>query len=538
MGPLLRSAVVALGLSASVLSACGEPFEPAAAGAGGASATTTTVTASTSTSGGGGAGHGGAPAGGHAPGGGGGAPACLGSGDCPPPPDCSAVECIDGACVESPLPSDTPLPPASQVLGDCRERRCDGAGEVVDAPDDGDLPAQQANPCFMPSCSGGVPLQSPVEAGTPCSNTLECDGQGACVECYVGGPTCDGEEKCDAGKCVPPACKNGVKDPAETGIDCGGACSPCADGQPCLVPADCASRFCSAGTCAACTQNADCTGDEFCADTKACTPKKALGVACGSDPECEKGACADGVCCDAKCDGPCHECASKPGTCQNVLDGLEDPACPATKQATCGTTGKCLGGACAKYPKGAFCSVDCVSGTQKKTNCDGAGACVEPGATITCAPYVCAGTVCATSCSTDAGCVPSRYCDQSGVCLPKKAKGSVCATTPECQVGLSCTGGFCCTEAACGAGATCATGSCACKPGFLDCDGQLGCEISDAATNEDHCGACGNACVGARFQCFASACRDLCNPPPCKAFLNCNGSEQCYGGQCGVACGS
>jgi hypothetical protein len=46
------------------------------------------------------------------------------------------------------------------------------------------------------------------------------------------------------------SCTDGVRDGQETGVDCGGGCPPCADGQPCGGASDCVSGLCSAGTCA------------------------------------------------------------------------------------------------------------------------------------------------------------------------------------------------------------------------------------------------------------------------------------------------
>lgn len=43
---------------------------------------------------------------------------------------------------------------------------------------------------------------------------------------------------------APRNCTNGVKDALETDTDCGGSCSPCADGSHCLVDADCISDLC------------------------------------------------------------------------------------------------------------------------------------------------------------------------------------------------------------------------------------------------------------------------------------------------------
>lgn len=45
------------------------------------------------------------------------------------------------------------------------------------------------------------------------------------------------------------ACDNEVLDGSETDVDCGGSCSPCANGDACSVDADCVSDTCDANTC-------------------------------------------------------------------------------------------------------------------------------------------------------------------------------------------------------------------------------------------------------------------------------------------------
>jgi hypothetical protein len=58
---------------------------------------------------------------------------------------------------------------------------------------------------------------------------------------------------CIGNVCVPPpngSCANGIKDGAETDIDCGGpACPKCVLGKQCAVNADCQSNVCTAGVC-------------------------------------------------------------------------------------------------------------------------------------------------------------------------------------------------------------------------------------------------------------------------------------------------
>lgn len=49
-----------------------------------------------------------------------------------------------------------------------------------------------------------------------------------------------------------PSCANGVLDPGETGVDCGGACGLC-PGEVCSADSVCASSLCSGGQCAVAT---------------------------------------------------------------------------------------------------------------------------------------------------------------------------------------------------------------------------------------------------------------------------------------------
>ena len=76
-----------------------------------------------------------------------------------------------------------------------------------------------------------------------CTNTVgsyTC----ACIPGYVGdGITCSQ---------VLATCADGIKNGAETGVDCGGGtCAPCANGQGCTMASDCASGVCSGAFCVA-----------------------------------------------------------------------------------------------------------------------------------------------------------------------------------------------------------------------------------------------------------------------------------------------
>jgi len=79
------------------------------------------------------------------------------------------------------------------------------------------------------------------------------DCGGSCGKCNIGdhckiNNDCD-DGNCVAGVCTALPCDNGVKDNAETDIDCGGGtCRKCSGGRSCKVADDCFSGSCVAGT--------------------------------------------------------------------------------------------------------------------------------------------------------------------------------------------------------------------------------------------------------------------------------------------------
>lgn len=159
---------------------------------------------------------------------------------------------------------------------------------------------------FAYAC-GGTILDPPNGAANP-------DG-GAAIGAACSAPSDCATGTCTSGACAPanggglpdaspppiPAttCTDGVKNGAETDVDCGGTCpKTCEVGKACKVARDCATTICTLGTCAGPSasdgiRNADET-DVDCGGPNA--PPCAGGKTCVAHRDCLAGACANGRC--------------------------------------------------------------------------------------------------------------------------------------------------------------------------------------------------------------------------------------------------
>ena len=272
------------------------------------------VVVSAASSGGvGGGGSGGGGAGGSSTTGGAGgvsAPECEVDADCAQPADkrCGAGTCVGGKCELGIAIG----PIESQVYGDCQRLECMFDGEVVALEDPSDFYGD-GRECTVDVCQGTTPVNMPYPAGSACPDSgqgyclegacvecidgigiasdckspdLQCQGDwcvptsmcpdksvcgGLCVPCPAG-EACGSDEECLSkscsvgGMCQLPACDDGRKNSAETGVDCGGpTCPRCPVGAGCLKPSDCSSDVCRNGACEASTcvdgkENGDETG--------------------------------------------------------------------------------------------------------------------------------------------------------------------------------------------------------------------------------------------------------------------------------------
>ncbi len=127
--------------------------------------------------------------------------------------------------------------PRATILED-RGRPSASTSEFAGRGDAGDGAPTSTGPegSTPPATSDGGALAS----GTPCNVAKDCTS-GVCT----------------GGRCAAPSCNDGVKNGAETDVDCGGvtcnaAQKRCGGGKACATAADCASGHrCDAGTCAA-----------------------------------------------------------------------------------------------------------------------------------------------------------------------------------------------------------------------------------------------------------------------------------------------
>jgi hypothetical protein len=155
------------------------------------------------------------------------------------------------------------------------------------------------------------------------------------------------------------------------------------------------------------------------------------GAECAGAYECAAAFCADGVCCDAKCDGQCEACNIKGlvGKCSAVAGA------PVGSRPTCGAgTTACNAPTCDGTKDRAKCAgfpgttVSCGAARCDRAKaeywgtptCDGLGACqtVTPSK---CGRYRCDDGGCLTTCKTDDDCSDGFRCD-GDTCITRKAR--------------------------------------------------------------------------------------------------------------------
>ncbi|MFO0760678.1 MAG: hypothetical protein U0359_29640 [Byssovorax sp.] len=268
----------------------------------------------------------------------------------------------------------------------------------------------------------------------------------------AGGDTTSGEQVGETGASALSAeCTDGLKDGAETDIDCGGgSCLTCGTGKTCTVAADCASVNCSGGVCLAptCTDGIK-NGTETAKDCGgSCATKCLIGYTCLINTDCFSGNCYLGVCMPSgwqcsdgikngsetaiDCGGT--NCATR---CANGKTCLVNADCSSTN---------CSGGVCAALPS---CSDAIKNGTETDVDCGGSCAtkCANGKTCLVnadCSSTNCSAGVCAAvpSCSDGIKNGTETDIDCGGSCATKCANGKTCSVNADCT-STSCSGGVC-----------------------------------------------------------------------------------------------
>jgi hypothetical protein len=273
-----------------------------------------------------------------------------------------------------------------------------------------------------------------------------------------------------------------------------------------------------------------------------------LGEPCIDPVQCESGFCAvaDGVCCDAACDGPCEAClAAKTsgvdGTCAPVTD-YTDPDNECSTHFTCDGLGACYGTNGRQCADPGECQSDnCVDGVCCDTLCDGlCESCLgvdTSGSDGTCAPV--------TDHTDPIDECTGNYttCNGSGACY--LASGQSCSSGAQCETG-NCPGqdGVCCDYACDGTCESCIGGETGgtdgicghvtahtdpideCTGNYTTCNGQGGC----FKANGQSCGGGGECetgnCPPQDDVCCASQCVGLCRA--CLQSKNNVATGTCY----------
>jgi formylglycine-generating enzyme required for sulfatase activity len=347
----------------------------------------------------------------------------------------------------------------------------------------------------------------------------------------------------DAPKANPDTCSNGVRDPNEAGLDCGGACSAkCAESQTCKLATDCASGSCGV---ALVDNTMDPTGGGSVSTTAA--PDCAT-ASCICLPPSGKDGAKNGVETDVDCGGP------------------EAPRCNFRQVCAVASdcrSGKCENGACAASTSdgarnGIETDVDCGGGLPNK--CAVGRRCLQA---TDCDSNACVGRICQKAAHTDgaknldetdvdcggadpiARCMDGFSCINRTDCISKACSPSSkrCVTpaidglqngdesdidcggpsAPGCATGKKCTTGTDCENLVCTA-TTCAAPT--------STDGVKNGDESDAD--------CGGSSTGAPKCGLDKSCRTAadCSSDGCNYKKKCIFYRSCEARYGGDTCGS
>jgi hypothetical protein len=296
-----------------------------------------------------------------------------------------------GTCSSPPAAAGTAV--GSQTAGDCHKSQCDGAGHIVAAVDDTDVP-NDGNSCTQDSCSAGNPVFTPAAINTACAQSggSFCDGAGACVACNSASQCAGSDTECQTRTCSAHACgmafvPNGQALAAQTAGDChqlqcngaGGTTSAVDDGD---VPVDgnqCTADVCTAGTPSnpATVAGSSCGGG-VCNGAGMCTGCGTAADCPGVDSACASRTCTAGACGMAFVAAGTDAGGQTAGDChKNVCDGAGNQISDVDSSDVPVDGNQCTGDVCSGgTPSNPFLPAASACNASGGNSCDGAGACV------------------------------------------------------------------------------------------------------------------------------------------------------------------
>lgn len=207
---------------------------------------------------------------------------------------------------------------ASAGIGACGGDSFEAKGASGSGPSGGSnaTAGASAEAGSAPEGEAGHPSDASCSKDEECGSDTSTCAHHACVDgsCTLQtlpeGTPCEGGS-CDAEHaCIASTCENAKQDGSETGVDCGGNCGLCADGEGCSAATDCLSGVCSSDVCKAsdCSDGVkngsetgvDCGGTcpLHCSLGQGCAATKDCAVAAGDLPESVR--CLDAVCTSTK----------------------------------------------------------------------------------------------------------------------------------------------------------------------------------------------------------------------------------------------
>jgi hypothetical protein len=323
----------------------------------------------------------------------------------------TGLHCINGACTSRLLDGATCTQPGDCVSGFCVDGFCCNTSCVGDCVS-----------CALPGSAGAC---TPAVAGTDPRKLCGQLGMGACKA------TCG-----DQGLCVYPAAGAPCSATPATCLDATHLQQQACDGKGTCVAltTDCTPYLCTGNACpTSCVPSSNvCAGNNSCMNNT-CGLHRQLGEACSAVGDCDSGFCADGVCCDVACKGPCLACnlQASPGHC--------NPAVGADPHHDCPGDGVCLG-TCKLDQSCAFPADETKCDVCKA--CDGNGHCTQlpkSGDDGDCSTIPCYAL--SSDCRTYSD-LTARRCVSVGLCSSPNDPVT-CTHFVDQPDGTACTGGAC-----------------------------------------------------------------------------------------------